>query len=77
MTADELPDPQALKIACHLNGEEVQASSTANMVFPVAELISYISRRFTLRPGELVFTGTPRVWARSSRVSCGTPTRSP
>jgi 2-keto-4-pentenoate hydratase/2-oxohepta-3-ene-1,7-dioic acid hydratase in catechol pathway len=37
----------------------VQASSTANMVFPVAELISYISRRFTLRPGELMFTGTP------------------
>jgi 2-keto-4-pentenoate hydratase/2-oxohepta-3-ene-1,7-dioic acid hydratase in catechol pathway len=57
--ASEIPDPQALRIRCLVNGEALQDSSTAEMVFPVAELISYISRGVTLEPGDLLVTGTP------------------
>lgn len=55
----EVPDPQALGIRCILNGEVVQDSSTAMMVFGVAELIAYISEAITLDPGDLIATGTP------------------
>ena len=57
--ADQIPDPQALAIKCILNGETMQDSSTANMIFSVAEIISYISRTVTLEPGDLIATGTP------------------
>jgi 2-keto-4-pentenoate hydratase/2-oxohepta-3-ene-1,7-dioic acid hydratase in catechol pathway len=59
VTADELPDPQVLPIRCALNGEYMQDSSTAEMVFSVRELIAYLSRSFTLQPGDLITTGTP------------------
>ncbi|MGZ8618866.1 MAG: fumarylacetoacetate hydrolase family protein, partial [Actinomycetota bacterium] len=59
VTADELPDPQALAIGLRLNGRELQSSSTAQMVFGVAELVASISRTMTLEPGDLIATGTP------------------
>jgi 2,4-diketo-3-deoxy-L-fuconate hydrolase len=57
--ASEIRDPQALRIRCLVNGEALQDSSTAEMVFSVAELIAYISRGVTLEPGDLIATGTP------------------
>ena len=59
VTADEVPDPQALGIRCRVNDELRQSSSTGQMVFGVAELIAYASRTITLEPGDLVVTGTP------------------
>ncbi|MGZ8607593.1 MAG: fumarylacetoacetate hydrolase family protein [Actinomycetota bacterium] len=59
VTADEIPDPQALAIRLTLNGEELQSSSTAQMVFGVAELVASLSRTMTLEPGDLIATGTP------------------
>lgn len=59
VTADEIPDPQALGIRLTLNGEELQSSSTAQMVFGVAELVASLSRTMTLEPGDLIATGTP------------------
>ena len=59
VTADEIPDPQALAIRLTLNGEELQSSSTAQMVFGVAELVASLSRTMTLDPGDLIATGTP------------------
>jgi 2-keto-4-pentenoate hydratase/2-oxohepta-3-ene-1,7-dioic acid hydratase in catechol pathway len=56
---DEIPDPQALAIRAILNGEAVQDSTTANMVFGVAEIIEYVTRTITLEPGDLIATGTP------------------
>jgi 2-keto-4-pentenoate hydratase/2-oxohepta-3-ene-1,7-dioic acid hydratase in catechol pathway len=58
-TADEVPDPQALGIRCLVNDEVLQSSDTGQMVFGVAELVSFISRTITLEPGDLVVTGTP------------------
>ena len=58
-TADELPDPQQLGIRCWVGDRLFQDSSTAEMIFPVAELVSYLSRYITLEPGDLVLTGTP------------------
>jgi len=59
VTADEVPDPQALGIRCRVNGELLQSSSTGQMVFGVAELVGYASRTITLEPGDLLVTGTP------------------
>ena len=59
VTADEVPDPQALGIRCRVNDELRQDSNTREMVFGVAELVSFISRTITLEPGDLVVTGTP------------------
>jgi len=56
---DEVPDPQALSIRAILNGTPMQDSTTANMVFGVAELIEYITQTITLEPGDLIATGTP------------------
>jgi 5-carboxymethyl-2-hydroxymuconate isomerase len=52
-------DPQRLRIRCLVNGEVMQDSSTANMVFPVAELIAYASEAIELEPGDVIATGTP------------------
>jgi 2-keto-4-pentenoate hydratase/2-oxohepta-3-ene-1,7-dioic acid hydratase in catechol pathway len=57
--ASDVPDPQALGIRAVLNGRVMQESSTANMVFGVAELIAYITQAITLEPGDLIATGTP------------------
>ncbi|MDQ1436630.1 MAG: hypothetical protein QOK43_259 [Acidimicrobiaceae bacterium] len=59
VTADEVPDPQALAIRCVLNGEVVQDSTTKEMIFTVAELVSFISQTITLEPGDVIATGTP------------------
>ena len=59
VTGDEIADPQRLRLTTTVNGERVQDSSTAEMVFGVAELLSFCSRSFTLSPGDLVLTGTP------------------
>lgn len=59
VTRDEIPDPQTLGISTCLNGELMQQSSTADMIFSVAELIGFISRDTTLLPGTLILTGTP------------------
>ena len=59
VTADEVGDPQALGIRLWLNGELRQDSSTADMIFSVAEIVGYISRHFPLEPGDLISTGTP------------------
>jgi 2,4-didehydro-3-deoxy-L-rhamnonate hydrolase len=59
VTADEVPDPQALGIRCLVNGELRQSSDTGQMVFGVAELVSFASRTITLEPGDVLVTGTP------------------
>ncbi len=59
VTADEIPDPQALKIECRVNGELRQSSDTGKMIFSVAYLISYLSATMTLEPGDIISTGTP------------------
>ncbi|WP_428622239.1 fumarylacetoacetate hydrolase family protein, partial [Sedimenticola sp.] len=59
VTADEVGDPQNLGIRCWVNGELRQDSNTSDMIFSVAELISYISCYATLEPGDIIVTGTP------------------
>lgn len=59
VTADEIADPQALDLSCHVNGERRQASNTALMLHPIAKQIEYLSTAFTLEPGDLIATGTP------------------
>jgi 2,4-diketo-3-deoxy-L-fuconate hydrolase len=59
VSADEVPDPQALSMWLEVNGKKVQNGSTKTMVFGVAQLVSYISRFMTLYPGDLISTGTP------------------
>ena len=59
VTRDELPDPQALRLTTRVDGQLMQDASTADMIFPVAELISFLSRGTTLLPGTLILTGTP------------------
>ena len=59
VTADEVPDPQDLALWLDLNGERMQEGHTSDMIFSVAEIISYMSRFMTLQPGDLIATGTP------------------
>ena len=59
VTRDEIPDPGKLAIACRLNGEVVQDSSTAEMIFGIATLVEFVTRAFTLLPGDVLLTGTP------------------
>jgi 2-keto-4-pentenoate hydratase/2-oxohepta-3-ene-1,7-dioic acid hydratase in catechol pathway len=83
VTADQVPDPNALDLWCDVNGERRQASNTRDMVFNCAQLISYCSGLMTLKPGDLIYTGTPegvilgkpegsRVWLKGGdKVTCG------
>jgi 2-keto-4-pentenoate hydratase/2-oxohepta-3-ene-1,7-dioic acid hydratase in catechol pathway len=57
--AAEIPDPHALGIRALLNGEAVQDSTTANLIFGIDEVVSYVSRTSTLEQGDLILTGTP------------------
>lgn len=57
--AAQVTDPGSLRIQCRVNGETVQDASTADLIFGIGELISYISRGITLQPGDIVATGTP------------------
>src|SRR5262249_33207795 len=59
LTADEVPDPQSLDLALHLNGERKQHSNTREMISTVAETIAFASRFMTLEPGDVIETGTP------------------
>lgn len=59
VTADEVPDPQALRLWLTVNGGRRQDSTTGDMVFGCAHLVSYISRFMTLLPGDVISTGTP------------------
>lgn len=59
VTADEIADPDKLKIECQVNGGIRQSSNTQDMIFNCAEIISYISQSMTLKPGDIIFTGTP------------------
>jgi 2-keto-4-pentenoate hydratase/2-oxohepta-3-ene-1,7-dioic acid hydratase in catechol pathway len=59
VTADEIPDPQDLAVRCWLNDVPMQDGHTGDMIFPVARLISHLSRDTTLFPGTLILTGTP------------------
>lgn len=58
-TPDEAGDPNNLRIALRLNGTTMQDSSTAQLIFKIDELVSYISNVCTLLPGDIIFTGTP------------------
>jgi 2-keto-4-pentenoate hydratase/2-oxohepta-3-ene-1,7-dioic acid hydratase in catechol pathway len=58
-TREEVPDPQNLYIRCVLNGEVVQDGTTSDMIFSVAELVSFLSRGMTLVPGDVILTATP------------------
>ncbi|MCY3982611.1 MAG: fumarylacetoacetate hydrolase family protein [Roseovarius sp.] len=59
VTADEVPNPQNLALKLSVNGELLQNSSTDDMIFPVAAIISYMSRFMKLLPGDIIATGTP------------------
>jgi 2,4-diketo-3-deoxy-L-fuconate hydrolase len=59
VTADELPDPQKIPLELAVNGIVRQKSNTADMIFPVAEIVAYLSQFMTLLPGDVVITGTP------------------
>ncbi len=59
VTADEVPEPQALALHLDVNGERMQSGHTREMIFSVAQIVSYLSHFMTLRPGDLIATGTP------------------
>ncbi|MEU1305718.1 fumarylacetoacetate hydrolase family protein [Streptomyces shenzhenensis] len=59
VTADEVPDPQNLSLRLWVNGELKQDGTTAEQIFPVAEVVRYVSRFMTLYPGDVINTGTP------------------
>lgn len=59
VTRDEIPDPHALEIKCSLSGELMQHSNTSNLIFGVPALVSFLSKSFTLYPGDIISTGTP------------------
>jgi 2-keto-4-pentenoate hydratase/2-oxohepta-3-ene-1,7-dioic acid hydratase in catechol pathway len=60
VTRDEIADPQQLRLWLDVNGERMQDSSTADMIFSCAEIVSYVSRFMTLLPGDVICTGTPQ-----------------
>jgi len=81
VTADQV-DPDKLKIECRVNGETRQSSNTSDMIFNTKQIISYTSKFITLKPGDLIFTGTPegvilgkpveeRVWLKpGDKIAC-------
>lgn len=58
-TPDEIPDPQNLRLWLEIDGRRRQDGNTADMIFGIAEIVSYLSRFFTLEPGDIIATGTP------------------
>jgi 2-keto-4-pentenoate hydratase/2-oxohepta-3-ene-1,7-dioic acid hydratase in catechol pathway len=59
VTADEVPDPSKLHVTTRLNGEVMQSQPTAEMIFPIPEIIAYVSAFTPLARGDLIATGTP------------------
>jgi 2-keto-4-pentenoate hydratase/2-oxohepta-3-ene-1,7-dioic acid hydratase in catechol pathway len=82
VSADQVPDPQNLKLECSVNGQVRQSSNTGDMIYSCADLVSYASKHFTLEPGDIIFTGTPegviagkpeaeRVWLKAGdHIAC-------
>src|SRR5438132_4115624 len=80
--AEVVGDPQSLALECRVNGEQRQSSNTSDMIFSVAQIVSYCSQVFTLSPGDLISTGTPegviqgkpedkQVWLKAGdKVAC-------
>lgn len=60
VTADEIADPHNLRMRAYVNGELRQEASTQGMIFPIPEIIEFISRFMTLEPGDVLLTGTPK-----------------
>jgi len=59
VTADQIPNPNALKVETRVNGEVRQSENTSDMIYHCAHIVSYTSRYLTLKPGDIIFTGTP------------------
>ena len=59
VTKDEVPDPQALRLWCDIDGKRMQDGNSRNMIFDIATLVSYVSTFITLHPGDVISTGTP------------------
>lgn len=59
VTADDVPDPQVLRVSLDLNGKTVQDSDTSDMIFSVKQIVSYMSQFMKLMPGDIIATGTP------------------
>lgn len=59
VTADEIPDPQNLRLRCILNNEVMQDGNTSDMIFSVAQLVAFLSEGTTLLPGTVILSGTP------------------
>jgi 2,4-didehydro-3-deoxy-L-rhamnonate hydrolase len=59
VTLDEIDQPDDLELGCEVNGQSMQHGRTADMIFPIPELVSYLSGIVTLFPGDLIYTGTP------------------
>jgi len=70
VTADEIADVGRLRITCTMDGEVLQDDRASSMIFPIPEIIAYLSRVATLMPGDLILTGTP-----SGTGSAHTPPR--
>ncbi len=71
VTADEIADPHNLNLVTRLNGQVVQSTNTSDLVFNVAQIISYYSRFLILRPGDVITTGSPSgvgFWPQSAAV---------
>jgi 5-oxopent-3-ene-1,2,5-tricarboxylate decarboxylase/2-hydroxyhepta-2,4-diene-1,7-dioate isomerase len=71
--AADVADPQALALSTRINGKTVQSGSTGEMVFPIADLIAYLSAITTLEPGDMILTGTPHgvaFVAQGDEVEC-------
>lgn len=73
VTVDEFDDPNDLELSCTLSGEEMQKTRTGDMIFPVAQIVEYLSAILPLLPGDLIFTGTPSGigWARDPQRFLG------
>jgi 2-keto-4-pentenoate hydratase/2-oxohepta-3-ene-1,7-dioic acid hydratase in catechol pathway len=81
VTADQV-NPDQLKIECRVNGETRQSSNTEDFIFTSAQIVSYVSRHMTLKPGDIIFTGTPegvilghpkdqQIWLKpSDKIAC-------
>jgi 2-keto-4-pentenoate hydratase/2-oxohepta-3-ene-1,7-dioic acid hydratase in catechol pathway len=59
VTPEDIGDPQNLEIVCRLNGKVVQSSNTRHMIFKIPEILAFVSKNFTLEPGDIIITGTP------------------
>ena len=59
VTTNDVPDPSDLRVRMHLNGDVVQDSTTAQLIFDIPTLIEHLTKIVTLLPGDLIFTGTP------------------